>query len=221
MNTVKIAHMYYDLGTEYGSNSNIFVIKKYLEDQNINVTIVNYTINDTIDFEEIDMIVMGNVSKFNKELIKTDIIKFKSKLNDYILKGKFVFIGGNLIELFGNELLDFFDYYTIDLDDRLVEEIKYKSIYSNDAIVGLFNQSTNIISHDKPLFVDTTTDDTEGIFHNHFYGTYIIGPILARNPFFAERLIDEFLVYNKFDKINEYKNDLDKKAYNTHIKKEA
>ena len=31
----------------------------------------------------------------------------------------------------------------------------------------------------------------EGIHKNNFYGTYLLGPILARNPHFIEHLIKE------------------------------
>ena len=50
--------------------------------------------------------------------------------------------------------------------------------------------------------------NNEGIKHNNFYGTYVLGPVLARNPELLKHLIKEVLL-SKNNKFKFKKFDLD------------
>ena len=58
----------------------------------------------------------------------------------------------------------------------------------------------------------------EGILYKNFYGTYIIGPILARNPMFLEHFIKELVTSkNKKFKFKKFDLQLDKKARKSYM----
>ena len=71
-------------------------------------------------------------------------------------------------------------------------------------IVGFQNRSSILKNMEEtPLF--TVNEGTgyipkakeEGITKNHFFGTYLLGPILIRNPHFTEYLIKELLKWKQ------------------------
>ena len=56
---IKIAHLYYDLMNLYGENGNIKALKKQLEHQGISTKILFLTIDDTLNFDEYDVVYIG------------------------------------------------------------------------------------------------------------------------------------------------------------------
>ena len=60
MKTIKIAHLYYDLMNLYGENGNVLCLKKYLENQNIAVSVDYLTKDDKIDFNKYDIYYIGS-----------------------------------------------------------------------------------------------------------------------------------------------------------------
>ena len=62
-------------------------------------------------------------------------------------------------------------------------------------------------------------DKDIGIKYKNFYGTYLLGPILIRNPEFAKYFVSELIKRkNKNYKIKKYDLSLEKKAYNEYFK---
>ena len=60
--------------------------------------------------------------------------------------------------------------------------------------------------------------ENEGIHYKNFYGTYVIGPILSRNPEFLELFLKD-LIKSKDEnfKIKKFNTKLNKQAYNEFI----
>ena len=85
-------------------------------------------------------------------------------------------------------------------------EIYLENDIINKRIVGFINNNSYIDNIKYPLFKD------EGIKYNNFYATYVIGPILVRNPLFLEYFMNQLT--NKFLK---YDLRLEKKAYNEFV----
>ena len=52
----------------------------------------------------------------------------------------------------------------------------------------------------------------EGINNNNFYGTYLLGPLLIRNPYFLEHLVKCITDQYKIDYVN-VEHDISYKAY--------
>ena len=56
-------------------------------------------------------------------------------------------------------------------------------------------------------------DKFEGIHYKNFFGTYLLGPLLIRNPYLLDYILSNFLG----DKYKE-KDNADKKAYEEYLK---
>ena len=217
---ITIGHLYYDLMNLYGEIGNIKVLTYHLKNQGIKVNIKNLSIDDDINFDELDLIYIGSGTNNNQLLVLNDILKYKEDINKYYNDNKFFLITGNAIELFGEKIIDIdnniheglklFDYYTKENKKRIVNEVYIPSLFTKENILGFNN-------HFGSIYKDNIKLDNKFIFNNNFYGTYTLG-LLPRNPSFTKYFIKQLIINkNKKFKIKDFNFKLDKKAYTDFI----
>ncbi len=221
MKTIKIAHLYYDLMNYYGEQGNVLALKTAIEYAGFKANVKTLSVDDEIDFEKYDIFYMGMGTKRNQEIVRKDILKYKEKIENVINKKMFI-MTGNSYELFGKKIddkkcLGIFNFNSI-TTDRIVGEQVFKSNIINETIIGFQNRFSSNDIKDDYLFevIKGTGNDleskVEGIHKNNFFGTYLLGPILIRNPYFKDAL----LKYIGIDKVNTKLTDY--KAYHEYLK---
>lgn len=228
---ITIAHLYYDLLNLYGENGNIKALKKAFEDQGVKVKICFVTLDDELDFKNYDLVYMGAGTEENQNLILPHLLKYKDIIKEEIEGGKFYFITGNAINLFGSYIIDskdkkkntlnVFRFYSKEEIFRMKDECIMKCSFLKSSVIGFQNQQTVMKDNNKHLFEvvkgvgSYPKSNNEGILYKNFYGTYVIGPILVRNPELLEYLVKK-VINSKFDKFKFKKFDLklDRLAYN-------
>lgn len=232
MKTIKIAHLYYDLMNLYGENGNVRYLKKKLEDQDVEVKVYFLSVDDEIDFSKYDIYYIGTGSEDNQKIVLEDIMKYKDDIKKAIDDNKYFIATGNSLELFGKEIigkdkikcLDIFNYTATVNKDRIVGEQLYSSKLMDKKIVGFQNRVCYLDNLDNTIFNVTEGSGynkknmTEGFRVNNFIGTYLLGPILVRNPYLCDYFIKDIfksldITYNKPNY-----NDTDYKAYNEYMK---
>lgn len=231
---IKIASLYYDILNLYGENGNIRALKRFIERQDVKCEVYFLSINDKIDFNEYDVFYMGMGTEDGIKLVLSDIIKYKDIINKVINEGKFFIITGNSLELFGKyiidekdnkiETLNIFNYYTKWKDFRIVESTYGYSKLIKEPIIGFQNRLGNIYDIDKPLIKikegtgSNIKSNIEGYNYKNFYGTYLLGPLLIRNPHFTNYIIKKIILSkNKKYKLKIYNRITEIKAYNTYL----
>ena len=221
MKTIKIAHLYYDLMNYYGEQGNVLALKTAIEYAGFKVNVKTLSVDDEIDFEKYDIFYMGTGTKRNQEIVRKDILKYKDKIENVIDKKMFI-MTGNSYELFGKKIddkkcLGIFNFES-KTTDRIVGEQVFKSDIIKQTIIGFQNRFSSNNIKDDYLFevIKGTGNDSEskveGIHKNNFFGTYLLGPILIRNPYFKDAL----LKYIGIDKVNTKL--VDYKAYHEYLK---
>ena len=222
MKEIKVLHLYYDLLNMFGENGNVSALVKSLEKQKVNVIVDFKSIDDQIDINSYDIIYLGNGNNEDYELAKNDLIKYRDDLIKYIDDKKFILATGNAINLFGE--LNILDYNSKNIDFRIVGDQIYETKLFKRKIIGFQNRDKVIYDvNEKNLFtvINGTGYDPnmniEGIIKNNFYGTYLLGPLLVRNPYLLEYLVKE-LLKSKNIKYKEIKKDIAYDAYNEFLK---
>lgn len=221
MKTIKIAHLYYDLMNYYGEQGNVLALKTAIEYAGFKANVKTLSVDDEIDFEKYDIFYMGMGTKRNQEIVRKDILKYKDKIENVIAKKMFI-MTGNSYELFGKKIddkkcLGVFNFES-KTTDRIVGEQVFKSDIIKETIIGFQNRFSSNNIKDDYLFevIKGTGNDSEskveGIHKNNFFGTYLLGPILIRNPYFKDAL----LKYIGIDKVNTKL--VDYKAYHEYLK---
>lgn len=232
--TINIAHLYYDLLNLYGENGNIKALKKELENQGFKVNIHFLTLNDKLEFEKYDLVYIGAGTEENQKLIIPHLLKYKEEIKENIENNKFFFITGNSIELFGKHILtfkhkkiktlDIFNYYAKEENFRIIDETIVKSEFIKKPIIGFQNQSSIIKENEYNMFKvikgigSYPNSKTEGIHYKNFYGTYLIGPVLIRNPELLKYLIKEIIEQKKTNfNFKKFDLNLNNKAYQNFV----
>lgn len=195
---ITIAHLYYDLLNLYGESGNIKALKLQLESFGLKVTIKLLTTDDEFHFEDYDFVYMGMGTEYNQLLALKHLLKYKEDIKQAIVNGQFFLITGNSLELFGKYLinregkkvktLNIFDYTTVMEEFRIVDEALFQCEFMKSPVLGFQNQFGIIKNIKTPWFNvlkgtgSYPKSKTEGIQQYHFFGTYLIGPLLVRNP---------------------------------------
>lgn len=211
--TIRVAHLYYDLMNLYGEIGNLKVIEYQLKKQKINVIIDKLSLNDKIEFEKYDLIYMGSGTKKSTLLVLEDLKKYKQQVKEYIENNKFMLVTGNSINVFSKkigdtEALNIFDFNISYSNARLVGDVIL------DNIIGFQNRDTLIENNNNPIFNNLEI----GIHYKNFYGTYIIGPLLIRNPNFSQKFIKNLIISKKNDfKFRKFDFEIDKKASKSYV----
>lgn len=206
---IVIAYLYYDLLNLYGESGNLKTIKYQLENQGITPVIKFLTIDDKLDFKKYDLVLISAGTEKNQKIVLSHLLKYKKDIKSAINENKFFLITGNAIDLFGRNIIDkygkihrclrVFGYNIHENNKRLVDDALFINKIDNEYIIGFQNQSSILKNNKFPLFDvikgigSYPNSSHEGIHYKNFYGTYLIGPLLVRNPNFAEKFLTNLI----------------------------
>ena len=209
-----IAYLYYDFLNLYGDSGNVKMISNILNQNKIKHEILYLSLDDKLDFSKYDLVYIGSGTESNQKIALGHLIKYKSDIEKYILDNKFFLVTGNSVDMFGKKIKGIKDYKGLNLFDFIVTQDKRKmeEVYINADIIdgkilGFINNNSYIDNLDYPLF------ENEGIKYNNFYATYILGPILVRNPLFLKHFMNSLT-----NKKLKYDLKIEMKAYSEFIK---
>lgn len=202
---VKILHLYYDIMNLYGENGNIKMLERRLKDQGAEVETDRLSLNDALVFEKYDFIYCGCGMESYRNACLQHLVKFKSSLKNAYESGKVMLFTGNSYEMLGEKLTDpdgnefegvgLFDFTTEeDRKNRYSGDVVVKSKLFEKPLVGFINCCSETCGITEPLFeivreIGSVTDKYDGLHFNNLYGTLLIGPILVKNPHFAEHIV--------------------------------
>lgn len=182
---IVIGHLYYDLMNLYGEIGNIKALAYHLKEQGIKYEVKNISIEEDINFDELDLIYIGSSTENNREIAFEHLKKYKNEIKEAIENNKFFLITGNALTLFSKEYLGIFDFH-YEESKRNVNEINLN--YKDKDIYGFINNSDKLTyGNVNNLFMN------DGIKYNNFYGTTLIGPLLVRNPEFLKEFIKDLI----------------------------
>ncbi len=234
METIKIAHLYYDLMNLYGEHGNVLALAHHLEAHKVKVITHYLTVEDEMDFSKYDIFYIGSGNKNSFHIVRENILKYKQPILEAIHHKKFFFLSGNALDLFGksykdneeNEYptLDILDYEAQEIDFRIVGEQVYAHEDITEKIIGFDNRSS-VLKYVKEKHLFEVLEGTgyvpksivEGIKKENFYGSYLLGPLFIRNPYYTEYIVKEILKAKNIP-YEKYEDEIEIKAYQEYIK---
>ena len=197
---MKIAYLYYDFLNLYGESGNIKIISNILKYNKIKHEILYLSLDDELEFDKYDLVYIGSGTEDNLLIALKHLSKYKEDIKKYIEDNKFMLVTGNSVDIFGKKIednkgLNIFDY-EVTKGKRKMEEV-----YHNKILGFINNNSYN-----------SKYSDADIIGYHNFYGTYILGPILVRNPELVKQFLNDLT-----NKKLKYDLKLEIKAYNEFI----
>lgn len=206
---ITLGHLYPKQMNVYGDMGNIISIRYRLESRGISCKYIQLeSLADLKNFN-VDIMIGGGGQDSNQEKLQSDI-----KLNRQELKqrcdnglvclmvcGMYQLFGKRFISADGSEIIGagVIDLETTAGDNRLIGNVVINSKWGK--LVGFENHGgrTTLGSNIKPLGTiikgsgNNGQDGTEGAEVNNVFGTYMHGPLLAKNPGFTDELISRAL----------------------------
>lgn len=232
---IKILHLYYDIMSLYGEYANLETLKRRLEAQNnVTVTVDKATVGDTAELSAYDLIYIGSGTEKGELRVLSDAMKYRNAFCSFKNEGKIILATGNGFELFGksvtcadgtsHEALGLFDYetYLTDKKRTTVDQICTTELLDRD-VVGFINRASEIRNVRSPLFRvrygvgNSDGDCFEGVGEGNFFGTHITGPVLMKNPHFAD-LIASVICKNAGTEYMPAVSEYEQKAYEITLK---
>jgi CobQ-like glutamine amidotransferase family enzyme len=240
---LNLAWLYDDLLELYSDSGNIKILEKRCEARNIKLNVHQMSIGTVKDLDKMDMIFIGGGSDREQKILVDDLNQHKAELIKAIesnavlllICGGYQMLGEYYLSQNGDkiECMGIFDYYTkvVENDERAIGYVGIKtSIEQVPMLVGFENHSgqTFITNKGEPLGETTFGignnhyDKNEGFRYKNCFGTYIHGPLLARNVDFADYLIQLMLEKNNVNiQLSELNDEFANKARQTVIYEET
>lgn len=205
-----IGHLYPDLLNLYGDRGNIQCMMKRAIWRGIEAETIRFEINDEIDFQSLDIVLLGGGSDREQMLVCSKLKSIKKDFKDYVEDGGVVIAICGGFQLLGNyyaaadgriEGLGIIDMETErGTDYRLIDNIVLQSDLVSMPVVGFENHGgrTNI-KDNKPfgkVIYGSGNDGKsgyEGVVYKNVIGTYLHGPLLPKNPQVCDYLITKAL----------------------------
>ncbi|MCD7871920.1 MAG: glutamine amidotransferase [Clostridiales bacterium] len=204
---INIAHLYPDLLNLYGDSGNILCLKNRILSRGIECCVTKLNSKKDFIFDNYDIIFIGGGQDFEQSLVLSDLSAGKIySLNDAVQNGAVVLavcggfqLLGRYYETYSGERMEFtgiLDFFTVGKNKRLIGNYEFKT-EEKIRIIGFENHSgrTFLGSGVKPLgkvikgYGNNGKDKTEGAKYKNTFCTYCHGPVLPKNPDFADLLI--------------------------------
>ena len=209
MMKITIGHLYPDLLNLYGDRGNIQCLMKRCEWRGIEAETIAYELNDRIDFESLDIVLLGGGSDREEMIVCTRLQEIRDDFKRYVENDGVVIAICGGYQLLGHYYrtsegemkgLGLVDLTTEQGEGRLINNVVLKSDLFDMPIVGFENHGGRTdIRGNRPLgkvLYGSGNDGKsgfEGVVYRNVIGTYLHGPLLPKNPALADLLIERAL----------------------------
>ena len=211
---LKICHLYPEVLNLYGDRGNIRCLSKRLAWRGIDCQVDELKIGEQKSLSEYDLFFIGGGQDFEQEVLLGDLKAGKGdEIRSAVEDGKtFLCICGGY-QMMGHyyqthdgvkcEFLGAVDFYTVGSQTRMIDNYAFclGEESGGSTVVGFENHSgkTYLGEGVSPLGRvlkgkgNNGEDGTEGVRYRNVFGTYSHGPVLPKNPEFADVLLQTAL----------------------------
>lgn len=209
MKKLKICHLYGNLLNTYGDVGNIMAFAHEAKKRGYEVETEIISLGDTFDDKKYDFVFFGGGQDYEQSIVQLDLKDKKNAIQRYIensglflaICGGYQLLGKYYYDAYNNKIegLNIFDHYTKNQEEgkRFTGNIRIRDSINGSIYNGFENHGgiTYLGEKQQPLGIveegngNNGIDKTEGFRYKNTIGTYLHGPLLARN----NELCNEFL----------------------------
>ncbi len=211
---LNICHLYPDVLNLYGDGGNIITLTRRLRWRGIEARVTRAPIGSPISLAGADFVFIGGGQDFEQEVLLEDLHRGRDREIRAAIEDGLPFLTicggyqmlGAYYETWDGVRCDFIgalDLCTVGAKTRMIGNYKFRCTpeAGGSLIVGFENHSgkTRLGSGVKPLgkvlagFGNNGEDGTEGAHYRNVFGSYSHGPMLPKNPAFADFLLQTAL----------------------------
>lgn len=206
---IKACHLYGNLLNTYGDNGNMLMLAYEAKELGVAFTSEIISIHEDFHPEKYDFVFFGGGQDYEQLIVSKDLQTKKTNLTRYIenegimlaICGGYQMLGHYYIGANGEKIpgIGALDHYTLSQDNnRFIGDVEIYNQTFNETYHGFENHNgkTYLGEGEQPLGVikegygNNGEDKSEGAIYKNTFCSYFHGPLLARNPHLAKRLVD-------------------------------
>lgn len=207
-----IAHLFPDLLNLYGDGGNVRILEQRLRWRGIPVEVKRVNHGQTVDLSNVDLVMLGGGPDREQRLASAELMGMRDQLHAYVEDGGVLLAicGGYQILgrewLLGEEVVEGLGLVDMTTEraeggsgNRLIDNIALSSPLAQRPVVGYENHAgrthlgagveafgavASSVGHGN-----NDSDKKDGVRYKNVVGTYLHGPLLAKNPEVADDLL--------------------------------
>jgi len=208
---IRIGHLYPDYLNIYADRGNIAVLAARAAARGHELVVEAVSLGDALPAA--DLFYIGGGQDREQQLVAPDLARKAAALRGAVdtgaallaVCGGYQLLGSFYRDRDGNELpgIGLLGLHTVAADRRLIGDVLLDCAWASKTLAGFENHAgrTFLDPGVEPLgnviagFGNDGSSGYEGARAGRVYGTYLHGPLLPRNPWFADRLLEDALAH--------------------------
>jgi lipid II isoglutaminyl synthase (glutamine-hydrolysing) len=210
---IRVGHLYPDYLNIYADRGNIAVFAERARARGHELDVSAIGLHDAVPAGEIDLFYIGGGQDREQALVAHDLAGKASALQEAVESGAaflavcggYQLLGRYYRDVAGQEQpgIGLLPLHTIANEQRMIGDVLLDCDWAGQTLAGFENHAGRTILDEGavPLgrvvagFGNDGESGHEGARYKRAYGTYLHGPLLPRNPWFADHLLSEALAH--------------------------
>ena len=210
---IRVGHLYPDYLNIYADRGNIAVFMERARARGHELDVRRISMRDPVPVGEVDLFYVGGGQDREQALVTADLTAKAEPLREAVERGAaflavcggYQLLGRFYRNVAGEDLpgIGLLPLHTAAGDRRMIGDVLLECEWAGRTLAGFENHAgrTHLDEGAEPLgrvvsgFGNDGRSGFEGCRWGRVYGTYLHGPLLPRNPWFADHLLAEALAH--------------------------
>jgi lipid II isoglutaminyl synthase (glutamine-hydrolysing) len=210
---IRVGHLYPDYLNIYADRGNIAVLAERARRRGHELDVTAIGLGDAVPAGEVDLFYVGGGQDREQELVAADLSTKAEPLRHAVedgaaflaVCGGYQLLGRSYRDVAGVELpgIGLLPLETVAGTRRMIGDVLLDCAWAGETLAGFENHAGRTLLDEgaEPLgrvlagFGNDGTSGHEGCRDRRAYGTYLHGPLLPRNPWFADRVLGDALAH--------------------------
>jgi lipid II isoglutaminyl synthase (glutamine-hydrolysing) len=210
---IRVGHLYPDYLNIYADRGNIAVLAERARARGHELDVRPIGIGDGVQVGEVDLFYVGGGQDREQGLVARDLVTKAEPLAEAVKRdaaflavcGGYQLLGRSYRDVAGEELpgIGLLPLHTLAGERRMIGDVLLECGWAGETLAGFENHAGRTIldTGAEPLgrvlsgFGNDGASGFEGCRYRKVYGTYLHGPLLPRNPWFADRILADALAH--------------------------
>jgi CobQ-like glutamine amidotransferase family enzyme len=210
---IRVGHLYPDYLNIYADRGNIAVLSERARSRGHELAVRAIGMRDVVPVGEIDLFYIGGGQDREQALVAHDLAGKASALREAVdsgaaflaVCGGYQLLGRYYRDVAGDEQpgIGLLPLHTIADKRRMIGDVLLDCTWAGQTLAGFENHAGRTVLDEgaEPLgrvlsgFGNDGESGHEGARYKRAYGTYLHGPLLPRNPWFADHVLSEALAH--------------------------
>ncbi len=210
---IRVGHLYPDYLNIYADRGNIAVLAERARARGHELEVRAIGLGDAVPAGEVDLFYVGGGQDREQALVARDLLTKREALHEAVeagaaflaVCGGYQLLGRSYRDVAGADLpgIGLLPLETVAGERRMIGDVLLDCAWAGETLAGFENHAGRTILDEgvEPLgrvvhgFGNDGASGFEGCRHKRVYGTYLHGPLLPRNPWFADLVLADALAH--------------------------